>query len=127
MRKVAKERAAKKPQTQKQAVKKPGTKKMPPELLERFKSAKKPGEQKVRAAVMPSSKGKRAEKAKALIERGKKRLTKARDLKAAGKTEKAAKVEARGMKAMAKAADKSRPTAKRTAARTARRTARKAK
>ena len=40
---------------------------------------------RVRATVMPRSKGKRTEKAKKAVERGVKRSNKAADLKAAGK------------------------------------------
>jgi len=68
----------------------------------------------VRAAVEPSSKGKRAEKAKAAMERGKKRLTKAADLRAKGKTKRADKKTASGMKAMGRSAKLSTPAARKT-------------
>ncbi len=87
------------------AAKKSG--KMPSELLERFKGKKDDGE--VKAAVMPSSKGKRAKRAKEAMGRGMKRLSRAAELRAAGKTEKAERRQAKGEKAMSKAAKLSQP------------------
>jgi len=112
-----------KPAGKKAAAKKPAAKKksgkMPTELLERFKSKSaaskgkamtgketKPEPIKSRDAAnrptkeQPSSTGKRADKSKLAMERGRKRMSKAADLKAEGKTKRAAKKTASGRKAI---------------------------